>query len=128
MSTLRSIAIPAVMWCRGIWSIALLSASLLAAPTFASEANDAQIKTLAILKDDYPGLVFIEVVGQRTALPTCHTNGLWAYVLRLTNDDDKRIFSLLTIAKLNQSSVRLVGRGSCEPAGTIESLAQVWLK
>jgi hypothetical protein len=83
---------------------------------------------LAIFNDEHPGLVFIEVVGQKTVAPACHTNGLWAYVLRLTNDDDKRAFSLLTIAKLNQNTVRLVGTSACDAPGNIEALAQVWLK
>jgi hypothetical protein len=119
-----------VKWgARGFAILALASSFAGVSTALAGEVSEARVKTVAVFREQHPGLVLVQVTGEKVGVMNCHTNTYWQFTLRIVNDDDKRMFAMLTAAQLSQSRVRLVGKQTCDPsAPNVESLEQVWLQ
>lgn len=100
--------------------LALLIAIWTCADALAQESG-VKIRSLAMNKA-FPGLVFIEAETAKSVFPACHTNTGWAFVLRVNDADDRRLYAALAAAVLSQRAVRLGGNGQCDAFPSVESL------
>jgi hypothetical protein len=106
--------------------VSVLLASIMAAPTgFAATVSNTEIK-MVMIERQHGAKVFLTTMVAKTAnSPTCHTNASWAFVLPLTTDTDKAIYSALLAAKSAGRKVNLVGAGECNTHAAIETLTRV---
>jgi len=78
------------------------------------------------LDNGAPDVLFISIAGTKDSQPACQTNGSWAYVLPLVNDQNKKIYAMLLAARVSQTPVTLPGSGACDDYPGIETLHAVY--
>lgn len=87
-----------------------------------SQANNAQITQLSI-NEAYGGTyVFIMLSVTPTQQPTCATNGAWSYTFPFSAPGANQVYAMLLSAYTAGSTVDMVGTGTCNEFGQIESL------
>lgn len=104
----------------------MLLMSLLAIQTsFAATVSNTGISVVMIDRKN-GAKVFVKTSVIKTANnPTCHTNTSWAFVLPLTNELEKAMYSAILAAKNTGKKVNLVGTGDCGTHTGIETLNRI---
>ncbi len=87
---------------------------------------NGKVNSIAIDRAYTTDRIFIQISGDKSNTPECHTNTSWSYVLPLESDLDKTIFSMLLKAQASDDAVLLEGKsqasGHCNVHGSIETL------
>lgn len=91
----------------------------------ADGAIEGAITELAIDRVYGEAKVFIQASGNKDSNPSCHTNSNWSFVLPLSTDLDRNIFSMLLTARATQGTLRLQGRGLCDVHTGMETLSYI---
>lgn len=71
-----------------------------------------------------PNQVFVTTTGTNTALPACSTAGN-RYVFTLQGDAAKAMYAAFLSAKLTNSTITLIGSGTCAIEATSENVNQL---
>ena len=74
-----------------------------------------------------PNLAFITPVGSNASLPSCSTAGN-RYAIDLTTNAGKAAYAAALTAKLTNSTITLVGSGTCTLNVTSENLSSIQLQ
>ncbi|WP_298773509.1 hypothetical protein [uncultured Shewanella sp.] len=102
--------------------IALLS--LFSSPLYATEITSAKITQL-MLDRNYTDKVFIQLDKKNTAGDTCHDNTRWEYVLDISDNLGKTIYSSLLASFAAGKTVNLKGTNNCLLYTGVETLSRV---
>lgn len=70
----------------------------------------------------YKNLVYINIDGQQNNKPYCSVNKSFNYVVDVSTDIGKTVFSGLLAAYASQSEVAISGYGNCGLSSEVESL------
>jgi len=110
----------------------LIIALIFSASLQASEIANTKITKLMIDKNHNLGMaVFIKTdgVANRTLGLGCHDNVSWDYVLDISEEYGKQMYSMLLTARASQKDIKLVGvnQSTCDVYSNIETLRRVEL-
>lgn len=91
-----------------------------------SNISNVTIEKLHINKSI--GEVLFIVTSSDQSKVGCHTDNNWNYVMPLTSELDKTLYSALLAAYVSQSKVQIIGTGECGSAfANIESLDKFYI-
>jgi len=90
----------------------------------ASDFENAEIKRLMLYRD-FPDLVFIDLELERTDFLSCHTNRNWDFILDISDDFGKAIYSALLSMRLSGQHGKFTGTGSCSRYSYSETLKRI---
>lgn len=108
------------------FKIMTLVSSIFAAQSgLAASVSNTEISMVMIERQNGAKVFLKTTVNKAAGSPTCHTNASWSFVLPLTTDTDKAIYSALLAAKSAGRKVNLVGAGECNTHTAIETLTRV---
>lgn len=94
---------------------------------FATEYDNVTIKRL-MLHRNFNDVVFIDLDIESPTRLECHENNEWDYVLNISDDFGRAIYSTLLAMKASQSSGLFTGNGLCNVYDYAESLKRVQFK
>ena len=106
---------------RGILKQAVLFA-MAAMPLSAYCGNTAGTVTQILTGPTNTNLVFVTTTGTNTALPACSTAGNLD-VIDLTSNAGKAAYAAILSAKLTNSTVTMIGTGTCTLDTTSETVS-----
>jgi len=95
-----------------------------ALPAQAGEVLNAIVVRLANEKT-YGDILFIKTDKAKTNFPGCQINLSWDFVMPLVSEQDKKLYAMVLAARATQTPVSLIGAGTCDHFGSIESLIGV---
>jgi len=103
----------------------LLIAMLLSASAFSGQVTNGKILRIMVNTQVGTDMLFIQVSGDLTDSPMCSTNGVWQFVLPLSNELQKdTVTSFLLSAYMSGALVRIDGSGTCDTFGSIETMTR----
>lgn len=104
----------------------LLFIVLFSSQASAGDVSSAQIETL-MLDRNHGEKVFIKLNKKHTYPINCHKNS-WEYILDISDDLGKSIYSSLLASYAAGTTVNFIGSSSCSLYPNIESLRRIELE
>jgi hypothetical protein len=93
----------------------------------AGQIDDALVKRI-MLDRQYGEKVFIELEKRHTNLASCHSNNHWQYVLDISDDYGKAMFSSILSLHLAGRKALFNGTDNCSLYRNIETLSRIEAK
>lgn len=102
--------------------------AVFAKSSFATEASKAKIIRLDLAKSY--GSVLIKLNTSTPIKASCHQNTGWDYVMPISSDIDKTMFSILLAAYMSGKSITIAGSDACSQplVGAVETAVRVTLE
>jgi hypothetical protein len=113
---------------RAKWIAACALLATCADSALAASEVQGRIVEISVDRNLAAGAVFIRLDKSPAPIAACSTNGYWHYTLPQTGDIDKRQFAMLLAAQAAGSTVFMIGSGSCNEFGSVESATRVDIK
>lgn len=92
---------------------------LFASNVFASQTNDAKIVQVDFAKN-HGSFIFVKL-DVAPASESCATNGYWNYTFPVLTEIDKAIVSAVLTVFISGTQVNIIGTGTCNEFGTVET-------
>lgn len=107
--------------------ILLLLVTVFSSTVFATEISSATIKRL-MLDRSMTGKVFVSLDKHQTNSVACHTLAHWEFVLDISDDFGKALYSSLLSLQASGRSALFRGDDACSLYPQIETLRRIELK